>query len=58
MTEPPGDSRRAVFRALIDAAWAQAEGSLIAARSKKIAPSLGFAGSSEMSANIGSSVSG
>ena len=35
MTEPPGDSRRAAFRALIDAAWAQAEGSLIEPRRKK-----------------------
>ncbi|MEH6411516.1 hypothetical protein [Henriciella mobilis] len=57
MTEPPGDSRRAVFRALIDATWAQAEGSLIELRRKKIAPSLGLAWLSEMSASVGSSVS-
>ena len=33
--EPPGDSRRAVFRVLMDAVWAQAEGSLIEPRRKK-----------------------
>jgi len=56
MTEPPGDSRRAVFRALMDAVWAQAEGSLIEQR-RKNRPSLGLAWLSEMSASVGSSVS-
>lgn len=35
MTEPPCDSRGAVFRALMDAVWAQAEGSSIEQRRKK-----------------------